>query len=411
MNRILFDQNAQARSTNFQSLSQRLRAIARRLTFIGTVAAAASCGVGVGPGDETSETPDDSVAEAQQAATVSPIGTAVKFHPGHYYHIPAQNPETIIANNEFATTSALRGAQVRYYWQQLEPSVDTYDFTLIEQHLAALQAKGERLVILLQTKSFGADDHVVPNYMKTAGYDGGEFAYGAWDDTTDTVKGYNLSLWNSGVRWRLTRLINKLGARFNNEPYFEGVGLVETAVGTPIGSPPNYNESKFYGNLLTVNKSMKAAFPNTMTFQFLNYPPGILENFIAGPSGLQSFAGGLGGPDVWLQDPGVNDAGRVYSYYEEFKHVIPLSPSIMPGNYRNTRHDNTGYQPTLTELVSFARNKLHANYLFWTRISKAGDPGYFTTVLEELNKPAQKVNAAGGLDTTCPSRYPSCYRN
>lgn len=147
-----------------------------------------------------------------------------------------------------------------------------------------------------------------------------------------------------------------------------------------------------------------------MTFQFLNYPPGVLENFIVGPNGLTSFAGGLGGPDVWMDDPGVNGTGRVYSYYDQVSHQIPLLPSIMFGNYRWSHHGG-GFQPTLNQLLTKAREDLHANYLFWSRVSKVGDPGYYTDVLALLNKPEQKVNAAGGLDNTCPSAYPSCYRN
>ena len=291
-----------------------------------------------------------------------------------------------------------------------EPTKDGYKFDQLRSDLKALEAAGERLIILLQTKSFLANDHVVPEYMRNATYDGGEFVYAASGDSTKTPKGRNLALWNANVRARLNKLINRLGTEFNAELYFEGIGIAETAVGIPVGSVPNFSESKFFSNLLVVNKAMKLSFPNTMTFQFMNYPPGELEKFIVGPSGLTTFAGGLGGPDVWMDDPGVNGPGRVYSYYDRVSHQLPLLPSIMFGNYKWSRYGG-GFKPGLNQLLTKAREDLHANYLFWSRVSKAGDPGYYTDVLALLNQPAQKANVSGGLDSTCPSTFPSCYRN
>ena len=115
---------------------------------------------------------------------------------------------------------------------------------------------------------------------------------------------------------------------------------------------------------------------------------------------------GLGGPDVFLEEPGlhyIKNPQGVYNYYPKLSGVIPLTPSVMTGNYKNTRADGTGYEPTVKELLDFARDKLKANYIFWTR-----NTDYSYKVLEMLNSKAHKSTPSGGLDVTCPSTYTSC---
>ena len=52
--------------------------------------------------------------------------------------------------------------------------------------------------------------------------------------------------------------------------------------------------------------------------------------------------------------------------------------------------------------MSFARDTLKANYLFWTR-----DPKYYSRVLQKL-KTLDSSDPAGGLDSNCPKAYSSC---
>ena len=165
----------------------------------------------------------------------------------------------------------------------------------------------------------------------------------------------------------------------------------------------------YYNNLLSINQHMRKHFPNTMTYQFTNYPRPMLKSFV---SKLREMGTGLGGPDIFLEEPGLHanekrsakgvSAKGVYHHYAELSGVVPLTPSVMQTNYASTRHDKKGRAPSVAELFAFARDKLKANYIFWTRA-----PNYFPKVLEMLNDLDQS-GAAGGLDATCPSAYSSC---
>jgi hypothetical protein len=331
----------------------------------------------------------------------------VKWHPGHYYA-----PMTFMRANpnimtqiyaELRATPALRGLQVRFTWPELEPEEGLYDFKGIEKILAELAPLNKQLIILLELKSFNPQVLPVPSYMRTEAYEGGAFPFSTFGQ--HTPRGYNLKLWNSGVRDRLVALLAELGKRFNGQPGFEGIGLPETAFGQPIELVSSHETDKYYDNLLDVQRHMRAAFPNTLTYQFVNYPREILAEFV---DHLKAIGSGLGGPDIFPDDPGLNfdhpnKPKGVYLYYPQMSGMIPLTPSVMQANYDNTRHDGKGRVPTIAELLAFGRDRLRANYLFWTRA-----PGHFQRVLEQLQRTPLQGNPAGGLDAVCPKVYVSC---
>ena len=338
----------------------------------------------------------------------SPITTGVKWHPGHYYTLMGQgknNPKYMAqVYRELKKTPALRGLQIRYHWAELEPEEGIYNFTSIEQHLAQLTEQKKRLIIMLQMKSFNPSEPLVPDYLKEKKYEDGIFPFSGFGKKT--IKGYNLKLWNPLVHDRLVALVRALGERFNSHPYFEGIGLTETAFGEPLIEISRNQLDNYYNNLLSINQQLRKSFPNTMTFQFTNYPRPMLRSFI---SKLKEMGTGLGGPDIFIDDPGLNvreakpnSAKGVYHHYPELSGWVPLTPSVMQTNYENTRHDKKGRTPTIAELYSFARDRLKANYIFWTRA-----PGYFPKVLEMLNGLSQ-TGEAGGLDSTCPRAYSAC---
>ncbi len=339
------------------------------------------------------------------------VGTpgSVKWHPGHYYAIMSsgKNKPDYLQQvySEMKDTPALRGMQVRYSWAELEKSFGVYDFTSIEKRLAELTARNKRLIILLELKSWGIDTDLVPNYVTSNPiYEQGIFAFSR--DGSDTITGSNIKLWNPMVRDRLAALISALGKRFNSHEYFEGIGLTETSLGYPIKPLTSTQKDDYYDNLLVINKKMRASFPNTMTFQFTNYPRTLLTTLV---DDLKGMGSALGCPDVFIEDPGLNYPGNkwsppgLYKYYPKNSDLMPLTVKVEPANYRNTRWDDKGYQPTISELLNFARDNLKVNYIFWVR-----DFGYYKKVLETLSLRQQSSNPSGGLNSTCPENYTTC---
>ncbi|MBP6365867.1 MAG: beta-galactosidase [Nitrosomonas sp.] len=338
----------------------------------------------------------------------TPVVDSVKWHPGHYYTIMGygkDNPKYMTQiYNELKKTPVLRGIQVRYLWAELEKTEGVYDFTSIDRQLGELAAQGKRLVIQVQTKSFNPAWRLIPDYLKATKYEGGQFAFSTYGKKIH--KGYNIKLWNLQVRDRLSALFRALGERYNSHPYFEGIGMIETALGQPIDPVSSIQIDQFYNNLLDVHRQMRSQFPNTMTIQEVNYPRSILESFIYK---LKEMGTGLSSPDIFLDDSGLHSKGTdsvpkgIYHYYPKLSGIVPLAPQVMASNYVNTRHDSTGRRPTIPELLSFAQNRLKANYIFWAR-----SPEDFPKVLEILSRLSLVNDPSGGLDSTCPQSYPSC---
>ncbi|HLP81052.1 MAG TPA: glycoside hydrolase [Nitrosomonas sp.] len=334
---------------------------------------------------------------------------AVKWHPGHYYELVGQGSKSDPSYlnqvyGELQSHPSLRGVVIRYRWGELEKTKGVYNFSAIIKRLSEVAAKKKRLIILLETKSSTPDTKqtLVPAYAKTAEYDGGIYQM----NTAVSGQGYGTKLWDPQVRDRMIALIQALGKRFNNEPYFEGIGFSESAMGRSIKPITSAQVDNFYKNLLAMNKTLKASFPNTLSFQFLNYPRDLLPTYI---NTFKQNGSALGNPDVFLEDPGLHFPGTqyaypgVYTYYPKLTGKIPLVVQVEKANYLNTRHDNSGYRPSVTQLLNFARDELQVNYLFWTRT-----PNYYPKVLELLNFKTQKANPSGGLKAACPSVYPSC---
>lgn len=194
-----------------------------------------------------------------------------------------------------------------------------------------------------------------------------------------------------------------LGKRFNSDAYFEGIGLSDTSIGRAFEPLTERQSEDYYANLLSVQQQMRNYFPNTLTFQFTSYPRLMLKTFI---ESLSEMGAGLGGPSVSMPIPGIVPPRYpfyVYHYFPKYSQKIPLLLSVKYANYENIGSDFLSYQLTVPELLSYARDGLRANYIFWTR-----HPEYYPKVLELLKFKAQNVNPSGGLLSLCPSAYSSC---
>lgn len=333
----------------------------------------------------------------------------VKWNPGHYVTLPYEpaRKATYMREvlDELEAHPVLRGVQKRYTWAELEPTEGHYDFSSIERDLALLSSKNKRLVILLQIKAFSETMQALPQYLEAAVYEGGSFELEIRADGNFRERarqGRNIKLWNAHVRDRLVLLACALGTRLNPHPNLEAVALTETAVGQarePLTAP---QLAGFFDGLVTVQRAFRRAFPNTVTLQFVNYPRSHIVPLV---QQITAFGAGVGGPDVFLDDPGLH--GGAYKLYPDLAGVVPLAPSVQPENYVARRHRGAFQPPPPRELYDFARAQLHANYLFWTRrLTRTERP--WIEVLNLLRSPGFPTDPAGGLATVCPKVFGRC---
>src|SRR5687768_4329032 len=102
----------------------------------------------------------------------------------HHYVFFGQHRQQLKDGKAFLETPAFEGAQVGYSWRQLEQGKDNYDFSLIREDLAFLNAHGKKLWIQFSDVTFSPERINVPIYLlKDPKYNGGaDKQYKSYDD-------------------------------------------------------------------------------------------------------------------------------------------------------------------------------------------------------------------------------------
>ncbi|MEO7557510.1 MAG: Calx-beta domain-containing protein [Gammaproteobacteria bacterium] len=285
----------------------------------------------------------------------------VKYHPGHYMltyfgWLDTNAFKAIINEPNFI------GVQKRYPWKLLEPTRGNYDFSMIVRDLNYLKSLPTPKRLIIEITDNGVDGNGVshvPTYLTTA-----EFEYGIYKSA---FRGLTAAKrWNTNVQTRQIALFTALGARFDKEPYIEGVVLDETATGIRLEewTQATYTAEKQYAGLKRIMSGLKAAFPNTMCIQYINFFSGLTSaDGVAKITGLMQHAFqigmGIGGPDVH-----VGGSEPTYPLYGQYAGSMPLAPAVQWEDY-GWLNPITGTRATVPQILDFANRTLYANYISW----------------------------------------------
>ncbi|MBN1669628.1 MAG: sigma-70 family RNA polymerase sigma factor [Kiritimatiellae bacterium] len=288
---------------------------------------------------------------------------AKKWHPGYYitFWDSGRARDTKTWLRVLKAEPLLQGVRKRYPWRLLEPAKGVYDLTAIEDDLRFLAALDKRLVVQLQDKWFGegGGEGYIPDYIQGPAYGGGVYrnARGA----VHPVR------WNAAVAERLVMLSRALGERFDAEPHLEAVIVPQTCL---LASPggidgqegiERFDMQGYIGSYKRQLAALADVFPHTVVILHLNYlrgeDPRPYEELARYAAGLGV---GIGDPNMGLYEEGVQD--RAYHLYPKLAGQVPLAMG-MPGPLDELRHPD-GSKVTVRQLLCFARNELHLNYLF-----------------------------------------------
>jgi hypothetical protein len=310
--------------------------------------------------------------------------TKSKWHPGHYAFVQ------FAALDERHLYKEFRGIQKTYGWRELEPEKDRYDFSAIRADLAFLAKHNQRLVIQVQTKTFGGGQNYCPAYLSGPEYDGGVYRT-RWGS-------FNPILWNEQVNKRLNALYTRLGKELDHEPFLEAVVIPESAI-----TFENADREKLHytgeGYVRAVESGMQAmrdAFPTTVVMQYVNMPPEAIQP-------LAEFAKmhgvGFGGPDIYPTDPVLTNPQRgVYRLYAPLSGIVPLGAAVQQNDYaQKTAFRGGGGETPVKGIYEFGRDRLRLNYIFW-----GVRAGYFENVQAMIADPAFPKDPAGGLNAARP---------
>lgn len=292
---------------------------------------------------------------------------AVNWHPGHYLLV-GQSKNTPISSFEKAKDAKFRGVQKRYWWRDLEPTKDNYDFSQIFDDVRAVRNMtspvGTRyFVVQIQIKDF-TGGHPTPDYLwntTTAAYrsqnpmGNGQYAYGEFNEGDNAGSGEETRqamYWIPGVNTRLRALYTALRDAINAEPdaadlrtTIESIVINETACEEGVAPDglnrqrSGYTQQKCVDAIKSNLTLLNSLFPGMTIIQYINFlpPPSGPADTPTQVSYLTQIANhcttidglGIGCPDV----RGINPPG--YTVLRNFQTQMPISGSVQGKDYKD----------------------------------------------------------------------------
>ncbi len=316
----------------------------------------------------------------------------MKWHPGHYVMFAMGDSQTQhLANmNEIANDTTIQGVQIRILWNTLEKSKGVYDFSSIDAYLKKLKSLPvpKRLVVRIHDRKFNttSTSGIVPTYLLTESiYNGG---------LTKTSTGYAARLWEQPVMDRLIALYKAIGARYDSDPYFEGIASSETTLSLINNNwPAGYSHKALMTQYKRLVSSVRPAMPRSNLFLYTNWMGN--DNLMA--ELIQSLVeprAAAGGANVTPNKPTQGQRVWTGQLGADYRGILALSSSVETGELGNF---------TPKQINDYAYNTLRVNHLFWVRNTYSGsaDKRWSTGIL-----PFLRTNPP--IRTTCPSSIAIC---
>jgi hypothetical protein len=333
-----------------------------------------------------------------KADPCTPVGK--KWHPGHYMLLYTLDRDYVTRCNEIATEPNVQGIKARFSWRDIEPVKGTYNTQKIRALLAACSAKGKRVVIDLEPRSYNGNGDAATARNWLPDYIVDDPAYG-W--APFTKNGVTPKIWLATVtdRWILAQ--QAMAAAFDSEPFVEAVsvGPGESAPGFakhPV--PSDYSALAWRTQMKRRVAAVSAAWPRTIVTQGFNWLPDTAADRVDMVNYLVASHVGQGGPDIYGDASRMTDGQKLYS--ASYKGALPLMLDVQSPELGGTCGWDGSYTPA--QIFQIADTTLGATHIFWIRNSCGSVAGNWTTgILPFIRANALKT-------TACPKNFPACIK-
>ena len=292
---------------------------------------------------------------------------SVSAKPVHHYVFFGMDREQIKDAKGFLDTKAFEGAQIAYSWRQLEQGKDNYDFSIIREDLAFLEAHGKKLWIQFQDVSFNPNRINVPKYLlNDPRYNGGanqQINDRKGDDDHPVLDGWMARRWDPAVQERMYKLFAALGKEFDGR--IAGINAEETSVGfgtTGKLFPKGFTAENYAASIIANMKALKRAFPKSIAMVYANFMPGGRPYLERVYQAARESNVAVGGPDLLPFRPFQH--ANSYPLIRESAGKIPTGLAVQDGNYGDV-DPKSGRRATVAELLKFATDDLKLDYIFW----------------------------------------------
>lgn len=312
------------------------------------------------------------------AAALAPACGTRAGTPANYVFFSRDHED--ITNLSFTRNPGVAGAQLTYFWKELEPAPGRYNFDDIEKRLTQLSAYGKRLWIQFQDVTFSSSIPTPEYLQRDTAYHGGIARKMESDDSGKVhFGGWVARRWDPKVRERIALLMTALAARFDGR--IEGINFAESSVGFEAAGtvPPGFTAESYLNGVRQIAASAHAAFKKSCVVTYANFMPGGVATLRALYAAADSIGFGVGGPDILPFRPfqRSNSLGLIP---RRAPHVVGAM-AVQDGNLAD-RDRRSGARANAEYLHAFAKDSLRLDYVFWG----TEEPYYHQEVLPLLNR-------------------------
>ncbi|KAF1737239.1 hypothetical protein CRV24_002855 [Beauveria bassiana] len=261
----------------------------------------------------------------------------------------------------------IEGVQALYSWKSLEPQQDEYDFSRINHDLELVQAKGKRLWVQLQDRTFSIDSNPVPKYLHAPIYNNGSVPQcdGSHCDTHFQIVGWVAAQWNEHVRRRFQALLKAMSAELDGRIY--GMNLAETSI-IPEENKNNFTHLGYFDGELDNAAYAASVFHESYVVQYVNFWPCEPEKthnyFVKSFDFFAKHGVGIGGPDLIPYKAGQED--NSYPFLHEYRNKVPISVIAVQEPDLREINPYTHKKFTRQEFTDYAVERLGSQIIFWT---------------------------------------------
>lgn len=303
---------------------------------------------------------------ARTSSTAEPASFANAKRVHHYVYF-GMDREQLKNAKPFLETKEFEGAQVAYSWRQIEQGKDNYDFGLISEDLAFLNAHGKKLWIQFSDVTFIPKRINVPMYLlNDPKYNGGADKQYKSNDNNDEQpmhEGWMARRWDPAVQERLHKLFSALGKEFDGR--IVGINLAESAGGFGRNGklwPKGFTREIYRDAVIANMKALKRAFPKSIAMVYANFMPGGRPHLEAVYKAARESNIAVGGPDLMPFRP--FQRSNSYPLIRESAGKVPTGLAVQDGNYSDVNRE-TGKRADIAELLKYGSEELRLDYIFW----------------------------------------------
>ena len=269
----------------------------------------------------------------------------------------------------------IAGGQILYPWRMLESEKDHYDFSKIERDLAVARSLHKKLFITLGDRTFSLQWRGMPDYLSTDPvYEGGivlQYSYPGTKPGTNSVANGRVAMqWIPAVRHRFQKLIRALAARFDGRTY--GIELGETAMDVDLKEgEKGFTCDGYFAAEIENIAAARSAFRKSFVVMDANFWPcewNDNHHYMNRTFAYAAVHGiGMGGPDILPFNKA--QMKNSYPFLHDYRGRLKLVAMGVQEPTLDYINPDTGKPFTKDEFVSFAREYLGVDIIFWAYVT------------------------------------------